>query len=35
MTASDAKKGLEAVKGRLDSETADGKTHWFALRRPA
>ena len=30
MTATDAKKGLEAVKERLDSETADGKTHWFA-----
>jgi uncharacterized protein YcaQ len=30
MPATDAKKGLEAVKERLDSETADGKTYWFA-----
>jgi hypothetical protein len=28
--ATDATKGLEAVKERLDSETADGKTYWFA-----
>ena len=30
VTATDAKKSLEAVKERLDSETADGKTYWFA-----
>ena len=30
MTATDARKGLEGVKERLDSETADGKTYWFA-----
>jgi Winged helix DNA-binding domain len=30
MTATDAKKGLEAVTERLNSESADGKTYWFA-----
>lgn len=29
-TASEARKGLDAVKQRLESETVDGRTYWFA-----
>ncbi len=33
LTVNDAKAGLEMVKNKLNSESSDGSTYWFAVRK--